>query len=322
LNPILSAQYRRLPTLAALVLTLPLSLASAAPHRITGGTVQMIITEGAANSIYTFNAYFDETRTRAQVLTDPAPGNAPFTRDADGVTLIDSIRPHGVTPADQSGPGSGRNGQVTTLEFEPSDVLGTWSLSDDLFGFTGGAELGEQIALTGMQRFSGPFTGVLLYGDFALRRSSDTRLALTSNIDFLSAEWAEIGNPVISVQGNTLTIRGDLLIDQALLLLDSSAVVGKDFGDFILTATIEEIPSEIPQPVIEALTLAGPTATLSASHGPAGGSFSVLTSNSLLLPMVSWEVQDTGTFAPDGKATNLFAVTEAERSRFYRLRMP
>lgn len=311
-----------IPALAALLLGLAPSPSSAAPHRITGGSVQMIITEGAANSIFEFDSYFDASRTRAQVLADPAPGNAPFTEDASGVTLTDPIRPHGVTPADQGGPGSGRSGQTTTLEFDPADVLGTWSLSDDLFGFTGGVQLGEQIALTGMQRFTGPFTGALLYGDFALRRTSDTRLALTSNIDFLSAEWAEIGNPVITVVGNILTIRGDLLIDQALLLLDSSAVVGTDFGDFILTATLEEVPSVVPVPVITEFNLVGVNATLVATNGAPSGAYTVLSSTSLLTPMASWEIHATGVFAGDGKTTNFFPVAAADRSRFFRLSQP
>ena len=70
---------------------------------------------------------------------------------ATSVTLSDPIRPYGVSASI-----TGRTPQLTTLEFDDSDVLGTWSLSDDAFGFTGSTTLGEQIALTSMQRYTGP----------------------------------------------------------------------------------------------------------------------------------------------------------------------
>ena len=197
----------------------------------------MTITEGLASSVDTFDAYFDATATRAQTLSDPAPGNAPFVVNGTAVTVVDPIRPYGVTASI-----TGRTPQVTTLQFDSSDVLGSWSLSNDSFGFTGNTTLGEQIALTSMQRWTGPFTGSLLYGDFALRRTSATRLALTSNIDFLNAEFAQILNPTISVSADTLTISGDLLMDQGLSLLDPTAVPGTDFGTFTLTATIQAVP--------------------------------------------------------------------------------
>lgn len=211
--------------------------ASATLYRVTGGSASFTLTEGTAASIFEFDAYFDDTRTRAQVLADAAPGNAPFVETATSVTLADAIRPYGVTASI-----TGRTPQATTLEFDDSDVLGSWSLSDDAFGFTGSTTLGEQIGLTGMQRWTGPFTGALVYGDFALRRTSATELKLTSNIDFVNAEFASIINPTISVVGNTLTISGDLRIDQALQLLDFTAVPGTDFGDFTLTATIQAVP--------------------------------------------------------------------------------
>jgi hypothetical protein len=219
---------------ALTAITLP---ASATLYRVTGGSAAFTLTEGTAASIFEFDAYFDDTRTRAQVLADAAPGNAPFVETATSVTLSDPIRPYGVVASI-----TGRTPQVTTLEFDDSDVMGTWNLSNDGFGFTGGTTLGEQIALTGMHRYTGPFTGSLLYGDFALRRTSATELKLTSNIDFVNAEFASIINPTISVVGNILTISGDLRIDQGLQLLDPGAVAGTDFGDFTLTATIQAVP--------------------------------------------------------------------------------
>ena len=149
------------------------SPASAELYRITSGSVALTITEGMANSISEFDAYFDATKSRAETLSDAAPGNAPFVEDASGVALTDPIRPYGVVPSPFPGvPGSSRSPQKTTLAFDPADVMGSWTLSNDSFGFTGNTTKGEQIALTSMQRYTGPFTGVLIYGEFANRRTS------------------------------------------------------------------------------------------------------------------------------------------------------
>lgn len=292
---------------------------SATLYRITGGSVTMTITEGMANSISEFDAYFDATKSRAETLSDAAPGNAPFVEDDSGVALTDPIRPYGVVPSPFPGvPGSSRSPQKTTLVFDPADVMGTWTLSNDSFGFTGNTTTGEQIALTSMQRYTGPFTGVLVYGDFAIRRTSATELKLTSNIDFLNAEFASITNPAISVVGDTLTISGAMQIDQALFLLDSSAVVGTTFGSFTLTATI----APVPPPLITQLTVDASTATLQATNGIPASSYTVLTTTNTALPMTSWEIAATGTFADDGQTTNTIPIVAGEAARFFRLQQP
>lgn len=310
--------------LLALGLILPMSVATQSPataalYRITSGSVTMTITEGMANSISEFEAYFDETKSRTETLSDAAPGNAPFFEDASGVALTDPIRPYGVVPSPFPGvPGSSRSPQKTTLVFDPADVMGTWTLSNDIFGFTGNTTKGEQIALTSMQRYTGPFTGVLIYGDFAIRRTSATELKLTSNIDFLNAEFASITNPVISIAGDTLTISGDLRIDQGLFLLDQTAVVGTTFGSFALTATI----APVPPPVIAQLTVDANNATLQATNGISAGSYTVLSTTNATLPMSSWEIAATGTFADDGNTTNSIPISAGEAARFFRLQQP
>ena len=218
---------------------------------ITGGQATFTMTEGLAASIGELNAYFSASVTRAGVLADPAPGDLGFTRFSGppgSVKVVDSIRPAGVTPT----PNPGRSPQKTTLDLDPSDILGSWSASNDAFAFVGNTSLGEQIALTNMQRWSGPFTGSLLYGDFALRyvpgRADGTRsgLVLTSNIDFLNAAWADIANASIAVTGNQLTISGDLFLSGGLSVLDPGAVLGTDFGDFQLIATLDT--PAVPEP--------------------------------------------------------------------------
>jgi hypothetical protein len=228
---------------------------------ITGGSMTLLLTEGKANSISVFNAYFDAATTSAACLADPAPGNEAFTRPTGGTVLLsDPIRPGGVIPT----PVAGRAPQQTTLDVDPTDVLGGWTTSSNDGGaFVGSTTLGDQIAMTSMQRWTGPFTGSILYGDFALRYTG-TELALTSNIDFLNAVWATIGTPQVSVLGNTLTIEGDLLIGGALNLLDPSAVVGTKFGDFSLTAslTATPVPEIDPVSLPSVLAMVGGSLTL------------------------------------------------------------
>lgn len=235
---------------------------------IVNGFASMTIVEGLANGISEFDAYFDDSASRAQTLSDPAPGNSAFTETpADPATgsvmLVDPIRPAGETPSIYPGtPGVTRTRQLTTLDLDPSDVLGSWSTSNDAFAFVGNTMLGEQIAFTSMQRYTGPFTGVLLYGDFGLRYTG-SKFVLTSNIDFPNAAFADIGSPSISVIGNTLTIVGDLLVGGGLNVLDPSAVPGTDFGDFTLTATI------VPEPTAVLLG-AGLAAALALSRRSSG----------------------------------------------------
>lgn len=224
---------------------------------ISNGSATLNLTEGVADGISEFNAYFNDGTSRADTLALPAPGTAAFIESpadpATGtVSLIDPVRPHGVVPAEYPGtPGASRSRQVTNLDFDPANILGTWGASTDSFGTFVSLGSGEQIALTSMQRWTGPFTGSLLYGDFALRYvpgrvgvaaldGTRSGLVLVSNIDFLNSSWADIANATISSDGNTLTISGDLLISGALNVLDPSATIGKKFGTFSLTAVVPE----------------------------------------------------------------------------------
>ena len=123
---------------------------------------------------------------------------------------------------------------------------------------------------------------------------------------------------MISVVGDTLTITGAMQIDQALFLLDSSAVVGTTFGGFTLTATV----APVPPPLITQLTVDANNATLQAANGVPASSCVVLTTTNLALPMSSWEVAATGTFADDGNTTNSIPISAGEAARFFRLQQP
>lgn len=235
---------------------------------VSGGTANITILEGNAASISELDAYFNNATTRAQTLSLPAPGNLAFTESpADPsvgtISLVDTIRPFGEVPLNDAGgttpgaPGASRTRQATTLDFDPANVLGSWTASNDGFGiFVGNSVVGEQIAFTGMQRYTGPFGGVLIYGDFALRYVPGrdgavspggllSGLVLTSNIDFLHSAWADIANASIAFSNNTLNITGDLLISGALNVLDQTAVIGTKFGTISITANV---PASIPEP--------------------------------------------------------------------------
>ncbi|WP_197451754.1 PEP-CTERM sorting domain-containing protein [Rosistilla oblonga] len=218
---------------------------------VSAGTAEITLNEGVSLPISVFDAYFDDLASRSQALSDPAPGNAGFIDNGGSVTLIDPIRPHGDIPLS----GDGRARQSTTLTIEDvSDVLGSWSLSNDNGLFVGGSTLGEQIALTSLQRWTGPFVGSLTYGDFALRYTG-SRLVLTSNIDFVDAAFAEIGNPNIDIAGETLSISGDLLVGEALAAFDQTSL-GADFGDINFTATLHQTAA-VPEPSSALMLAAG-----------------------------------------------------------------
>lgn len=240
------------------------------------GEAVIMLEEGRAPSLGWVDAHFSDARTRGQVLSDPALGDAPLLRlsgvpgvlgtstmpgvpGTPGVVrLIDLMRPFGAIPTPllpetyPGVPGSSRSRQVTTLIVDPVNILGTWSASNDLAGvFVGNTVRGEQIAFMSMQRWGGPFTGVLVYGDFALRyvptRTGQAALdgtlsglVLTSNIDFLDTSVADLANASITSDGRTLSITGDLLISGALNVLDPDAVVGKKFGTMSVTTCLAQ----------------------------------------------------------------------------------
>lgn len=244
---------------------------------VTGGSATWTVNEGFSDALGWLDANFSGSKTRAQTLSEPATGDGFYDRlsGASGtlgtsttpgvngtpgtVVVGDSIRPFGVAPLNDAGgttpgtPGSSRTRQATTLDFDPADVLGSWSTSLDLGAFVGTGVLGEQIAFTAMQRYGGPFTGVLVYGDYGLRYTG-TKLTLTSNIDFLNAAFADIGNPQITVAGNTLKITGDLLVSGGLNVLDPSSQIGENFGQFSMTATFTPA---VPEPTAGVLGLMG-----------------------------------------------------------------
>jgi len=235
-------------TLALLAAVTAVALgASASEVRIESGTATMMFNLPAflgQTPLNTFNAAFGIIETRSQVLSE-LPGNNP------GPSVTWKLNPAG-TPSPL-----GRLVQGTTLAIEPSDVLGSWGAASYIGPFLFG---GEQIGFGGMTRWTlDPGTpGILLFGDWAIRFSpiragtlagltNNVRsgLVITSNIDFPDATFVDIGNVNITVNGRLLTITGDLLISDALIVLGfPESNLGLNIGRFKLSAKIAPAPSE------------------------------------------------------------------------------
>lgn len=220
--------------------------AAAAEVGIAGGSATLsfdLSTFLGQSPLSTFDAAFGITETRTEVLAG-LPGNNPS-----------AVQTWNTNPASTPSP-TGRTIQGTTLTIDPANVLGTWgAVTSDVGSFASG---GEQIGFGGLTRWTldPGIPGVLLFGDWALRYSPAragtvagattnlrSGLVLTSNIDFASAAFVDIGNAVITVSGNTFSITGDMLASDALLVLGfPQPTLGLDVGDFNFTATLVPAP--------------------------------------------------------------------------------
>lgn len=195
---------------------------------------------GANTALNTLVAFFGSTESRNDCLTGV------------GVPFSASNLPFPALPAVVINP-PGRTLQATNVNLDPADILGSWTQATSDFGsFVIG---GEQIGLGGMMRWSGTFTGVLIFGDLALRYSPSrtgvvrhgntlSGLVLTSNIDFQNAAYADIANITISpVVNHQFTISGDLVYSDGFALLTGDAEdAGVDFGNFTFTGTFATEP--------------------------------------------------------------------------------
>lgn len=204
---------------------------------------------GASTALTTLVAFFGSTESRDDCL------------NAAGVPFTASNLPFPALPAVVTNP-PGRTLQATNVDLDPADLLGSWTPATSDFGsFVIG---GEQIGLGGMMRWTGTFTGKLIFGDLALRYSPSrtgivrhgntlSGLVLTSNIDFQNAAYADIANITISpVVNHQFTITGDLVYSEGFALLTGDAEdAGIDFGNFSFTGTLAS--DELPQPEITRL---------------------------------------------------------------------
>jgi hypothetical protein len=209
---------------------------SARGDLVIGGTARFTFDEavsGASTPINTLQAVFVGTQSRAETLS----GVGDPLDSVNGSLKTITFQINGETPAAITGR---PNNAQTTLNYNPSDVLGSWTAGTDFGAFLGG---GEQIGLQSMTRWGGDFTGSLLFGDFAIRHAPGrangvlSGLVLTSNIDFADATYADLANVTLTASSSSLKITGDLLYSSGFALLTNDPTdVGVRFGSFEVNA--------------------------------------------------------------------------------------
>jgi len=183
------------------------------------------------------------------------------------------------------------------------------------------------IGLGGVARFAvlGGFAGNLLFGDYTLQYDS-SRIALGGSGWYLynnippSAAAFDLINVTVTETANLFTITGDLGVsfEVANFLYATPGDTLADVGTFNFTG----YTAPFTTPVVSSLAVSGGNVTLQGTNGLAGSGYSVLSTTNLALPVASWDVSSTGTFAGDGKTTNSIPVSTGERARFFRLQQP
>jgi len=183
------------------------------------------------------------------------------------------------------------------------------------------------IGLGGVARFAvlGGAYGNLLFGDYTLQYDS-SRIALGGSGWYLynnippSAAAFDLINVSVVETTNFFTISGDLGVsfEVANFLYATPGDTLADVGTFNFTGYTVPFTA----PVVSSLAVSGGNVTLRGTNGLAGSGYSVLSTTNLVLPVASWDVSGTGTFAGDGTTTNSIPVSAGERARFFRLQQP
>ena len=217
---------------------------------ILGGTVTFTFDESLSNAATPFsdvNAVFKGTQSYADVI---AGVGADSFDNVNGSQKTVTFSINGATPANITGR---PNNAATTLDYNASNLLGSWTPGTDIGAFLSG---GEQIGIQSMTRWSTGLGNVLL-GEFAVRyapgRIDATRsgLVLVSNIDFANAAYADLANVNIVATEGSLGITGDLLYSDGFALLSGDpSDVGVKFGTFQINAI-----TAVPEPSSVLLSL-------------------------------------------------------------------
>ncbi len=235
-----------------LILAMSATSATASAGLITSGQATISIdidVLSAAPGFLTFNRFYGApgdqaaTLTRSQMLSPSGPPYPGSPTSMDGMEF-------GVNGEGVSSP-TGRVRQSTDLDYDPADVLGSWSASRQYPGLGTPVRGGEQIGLDGVILLNVSSGGNLILGDFALRyapsfaNGGDPGLVVTSNFDFLDAPLFLLGDVEITATAASLTIRGDLLMT-ALGYTFFGVPIGTDVGDFRLVAYTNA--TAVPEP--------------------------------------------------------------------------
>lgn len=235
---------------------------------VTGGSANITIdidklsaNEFYPNGVLTFDRYFGSlenqaaTMTRTQMVATNPPPVAPPGSPTSGSDLNFAVNGNPVTSP------QGRARQATNLQFDRSDVLGSWTPPTGTYPFLPG---GEQIGLDGVLRMTVADEaggGLLLLGDFALKYAPSLAsaergpgLVLLNNFDYRNAVSFYLFDVQIQTSDTMLTITADLLMSEALAGLTGGANLA-NVGTFALNATITPVPE--PGSVVLGVIAAG-----------------------------------------------------------------
>ena len=94
---------------------------------------------------------------------------------------------------------------------------------------------------------------------------------------------------------------------------------GGDMALSNLRVNISLIPPLSPQ--IAGIGLTGTTLSISATNGTAGGSWTLLQSTNLALPLSQWQTNCTGVFDGSGNLSTNIANTATNDQQFYLLKV-
>lgn len=238
-------------------LALALSAIPVQAGLITKGEATMTIDIAAMSTppgLLAFERFYGALGDEASTLTRNqmvSPGGAPFP--GSPTSANDLVHPVNGMVTSPTGGGI-RYRQSTTLDYDASDVLGSWS--ESTWNVVKILDDGEQIGLDGVLRLNfdpGLGGGVFLLGDYALRYAPSrptpgSGLVVVNNFDYPNSPLFDIGNAVISATPNVLSITGDLLLSPEYVFF-FGGVDFADVGDFRMTAAVPE-----PSSIVLALT--------------------------------------------------------------------
>jgi hypothetical protein len=95
-----------------------------------------------------------------------------------------------------------------------------------------------------------------------------------------------------------------------------------DTSSLTVNGTIKVVSSTPSQPGISSIALVGSNIVLSGTNGTGGGTYSVLTSTNVTLPLSTWSTQAVGNFLGNGSFSYTNALDPNTPKRFYRIKMP
>lgn len=237
------------------------------------------------------------------LMLDPGGALAatPEIRVRSGATFdVTAVAPW-VLGASQTLTGSGAvNGSVVANgTVSPGTSIGTLTFNNDLT--LGGVTVMEVTKDTGLASDGVVVNGSLTYG-------GKLEVVLAGTVPLAVNDTFQLFNAPFGLSGSF----SQIVLPPAYTW---------DTSQLGVDGTIRVIGVAAP-PQITTVTVAGGTVTLSGSGGTPGGTYYVLSSTNVGLPLASWTALITNLFDGTGKFTYSMPVNPGEPQRFFRLQMP